>query len=157
MIEPRLFPVAQEQTTSDDYYTPAWLFEKMSITFDLDVCAPPGGVSWVPAARHYTQEDDGLVAPWAGRVWMNPPFSKPSPWIARFREHRNGVCIFPHSAGKWVTGLWNVADGWIVVPPPVAFVKEGVSGGIPMPVSMAAFGDECVNALRRIASVRALA
>jgi hypothetical protein len=28
----------------------------------------------VPAARHYTAQDNGLVQPWQGRVYLNPPF-----------------------------------------------------------------------------------
>src|SRR5690606_35780948 len=52
---------------SDDYYTPAWLFDALGLTFDLDVASPPGGVEWVPAARFYTVEDDGLSQPWTGR------------------------------------------------------------------------------------------
>lgn len=51
---PRLFPVQQDGLTSDDYYTPRWLFDRMGITFDLDVCAPPGGVPWIPATRATT-------------------------------------------------------------------------------------------------------
>jgi hypothetical protein len=154
---PRLFPVTQEQFTSDDYYTPRWVFEYMDIRFDLDVCAPPGGIPWIPADHYYTQADDGLLAPWHGRVWMNPPFSRPKPWAERFREHRHGVAIFPHSMGQWVTRLWAEADGWIVVPPPITFIKEGVTGPIPIPVSMAAYGDECVEAISRIGVVRRIA
>ena len=41
---PPLFELGQTQLTSDDYYTPAWVFERMDINFDIDVCAPPGGV-----------------------------------------------------------------------------------------------------------------
>lgn len=71
-MQPRLFPVQQEQLTSDDYYTPAWVFERMGIEFDLDVCAPPGGIPWIPAKRYYTQADDGLVAPWGGASLDEP-------------------------------------------------------------------------------------
>lgn len=28
----------------------------------------------MPAARHYTAQDNGLVQPWSGRVYLNPPF-----------------------------------------------------------------------------------
>ena len=51
MSQDRLFAVQQEQLTSDDYYTPAWVFERMGIEFDLDVAAPPGGIPWIPAKR----------------------------------------------------------------------------------------------------------
>lgn len=38
-VQPPLFGVAQERETKDDYYTPAFIFERMGITFDIDVCA----------------------------------------------------------------------------------------------------------------------
>ena len=108
--QPRLFTVQQEQLTSDDYYTPAWVFERMGIEFDLDVCAPPGGIPWIPAKRYSTQADDGLLQPWEGRVWMNPPWSGTSPWARKFIEHRNGVCLVPHAKSKWHLELWQAAD-----------------------------------------------
>ena len=55
-----LFAYGQDQATSDDYYTPAWVFDRMGLRFDLDVAAPPGGVSWLPADRVLTvAEADG--------------------------------------------------------------------------------------------------
>lgn len=67
-LQPPLFGVQQAERTSDDYYTPAWVFERMGVEFDLDVCAPPGGIPWIPAKRYFTQEDDGLSQPWDGLV-----------------------------------------------------------------------------------------
>ena len=43
MSQAVLFGAEQSELTSDDYYTPAWVFERMGIEFDLDPCAPPGG------------------------------------------------------------------------------------------------------------------
>jgi hypothetical protein len=87
MSQERLFAIKQEQDTSDDHYTPAWIFETLDLTFDLDVAAPPGGIPWIPARRYYTMEDDGLAQPWNGLVWMNPPYSNATPWVNRFLEH----------------------------------------------------------------------
>lgn len=73
----RLFTLPHAATT-DDWYTPAWIFEAMDETFDLDVASPPGGIPWLPCRRYYSLEDDGLAQPWEGFVWCNPPFSAPA-------------------------------------------------------------------------------
>lgn len=154
MSNGRLFAVQQEQLTSDDYYTPAWVFERLGLEFDLDVCSPPGGRPEVPAKRYYTQADDGLTAPWEGRVWMNPPFSSPAPWVRKFMHHQNGVCLVPHSKSKWHIELFANADG-IAAPGDGYF--DFVGGSIFIPTWFAAFGEECVEALRNIGPVRMIA
>lgn len=146
----QLFPTPQEILTSDDYYTPTWVFDTLGITFDLDVAAPPGGVPWIPADRYYTQEDDGLEQPWVGRVWMNPPYSNPTPWVDRFIIHRDGIALIPMAKSAWFFRLWGEADAFAVHGRTVAFV----GGQIFMPVCFAAFGDECVEAISRLGVVR---
>lgn len=150
----RLFPLAQEVLTSDDYYTPHSVFEAMAITFDMDVCAPPGGIAHIPAARYLTQAEDGLATPWEGRVWMNPPFSKPTPWVRKFIAHANGVCLVPHAKSRWHIELMESADGICV---PGAGYFDFIGGSIFMPIWFAAFGDECVEAIGRLGVVRKVA
>lgn len=75
------------KVTSDDCYTPRWVFNAMGLQFDLDVAAPPGGPWHVPAKRYYTAEDDGLSQSWDGLVWCNPPYSNYTPWAERFARH----------------------------------------------------------------------
>lgn len=69
--------------TSDQWATP-WEFvramEAKYGPFDLDPAAQPHTAK---ASRFYTIEDDGLTQPWFGRVWLNPPYSKPGPWCER--------------------------------------------------------------------------
>lgn len=84
--------------TSDDCYTPRWVFDAMGLGFDLDVAAPLGGPWHVPAIRYYTAEDDGLTAPWDGLVWCNPPYSKYRPWAERWATHDRGVLMGMTSA-----------------------------------------------------------
>lgn len=81
------------KTTSDDCYTPRWVFDAMGLHFDLDVASPPGGPWHVPCDRYYTAADDGLVQPWDGLVWCNPPYSNYLPWATRWAYHDQGVLM----------------------------------------------------------------
>jgi hypothetical protein len=65
----------------------------------------------VPALKSYTIEDDGLASDWFGLVWMNPPYSKPTPWADKFIEHGNGIALVPVTRGQWFHRLWTEADG----------------------------------------------
>lgn len=156
-----LFGTEQTIFTSDDYYTPAWVFERMGLTFDLDVASPPGGVPWVPAKRFLTQEDDGLSAPWEGRVWMNPPFSGTAAWISRFIQHGNGVCVVPHSRSRWHAQLWAspavFADPNLNGDSMFQFIRDGKLANVYMPVFFAAFGDACIAAISRLGVTRVAA
>lgn len=153
IVQERLFGLPQTELTSDDYYTPSWVFEAMGLDFDLDVAAPPGGIEWLPARRYFTMEDDGLAQPWSGRVWMNPPYSDVTPWVNRFVDHRHGVCFVPFARSRWLNVLWDEADG-LVVPPNVG--SFAFAGGATMryPIYLAAFGAECVAAIGRLGRVR---
>ena len=95
---------------SDEHYTPAWLFDELGLEFDIDVCAPENGVSWIPAKRYFTESIDCLSQEWVGRVWMNPPFSKPAPFVEKFIQHGNGIALMVVSKSKWFNAIWNAAD-----------------------------------------------
>lgn len=51
----------------DEWLTPPEIIESLG-PFDLDPCAPVNP-PWKMADRHYTIKDNGLMQPWAGRVW----------------------------------------------------------------------------------------
>lgn len=60
--------------------------------FDLDPATPD--LQPYPTAIHrYTKADDGLVKPWFGRVWLNPPYtaSEIGKWLARMADHGHGT------------------------------------------------------------------
>lgn len=138
--------------------TPAWLFDMMGLTFDLDVAAPTEQVSAVPALAAYTVEDDGMALPWFGRVWMNPPYSDTSRWVDRFIEHGHGVALVPHSRSGWHSRLW-ASSAVLVDPnqpggPMFQFVVNGKPTNVYMPVVLAAFGDECIAAVKRVGHFR---
>lgn len=142
-----------DDPTSDDYYTPAWVFEALGLQFDLDVASPPVAPEWIPAARRYTIDDDGLTAPWDGLVWMNPPYSNPGPWVARFLDHGNGVALLPFSNAAWWRNLW-ATDVAIAVHQPASVTFVG--GGIPLPTLFLACGPAAEAALPSVGHVRRL-
>lgn len=140
-----------DYTPSNDYYTPKWLFDGLELRFDLDVCAPEGGTGLVPADKHYSLKEDGLTSPWFGRVWMNPPYSEPKPWIDKFIEHNNGLCLVAISRSKSFKALWDKCDGMVIFTTDLSFVTpEGKLKGIFMPTALMALGVENVAALHRL-------
>ena len=62
-LQNKLFALPQTQFTSDDHYTPKFVFDRLNLNFDLDVAAPPNGPPFVPCKNYLTQLDDGLSAP----------------------------------------------------------------------------------------------
>jgi hypothetical protein len=88
----RLFAV-DHVLDSDAWYTPAWVFEGLGVTFDLDVASPEHGLPWLPAKAYYTAAEDGLLQPWHGLVWCNPPYSDPGPWCHRWAKHSDGCLL----------------------------------------------------------------
>ena len=155
MSQISMFNVQQAEFTSDDYYTPAYIFEKMDLSFDLDVASPPGGIDYIPAAQFFSQVDDGLSKEWSGRVWMNPPFSNVKIWIAKFIQHGNGVALITMSKSKWFESVWNSDIAIVALPPSLKFFTPvGSMETIFMPVVMIAIGDDNVKAISKLGRVR---
>jgi phage N-6-adenine-methyltransferase len=53
---------------------------------DLDPATNPAAQERIRARLHYTLTDDGLSKRWSGRVWLNPPYSDPAPWVELLLE-----------------------------------------------------------------------
>lgn len=121
---------------SNEWYTPAYIFEAIGLRFDLDVAAPLAGPRHVPAWNWYHRIDDGLNRRWYGLVWMNPPFGHQRhkmAWLQRFFEHGNGIALVPdRSSAPWFQEFAPCADAICWVSPKVKFEKpDGSLGGSP--------------------------
>lgn len=85
-------------------------------TIDLDPCSTWGANAIIKAAKYYDKEKNGLLFPWHGKVFLNPPYSRGNLdiWPERLKnQYENGICIeaillVPNSTDtKWFQSLLN--------------------------------------------------
>ncbi len=136
----------------DERYTPAWVFEGLGLTFNMDPASPGHGCGdCVPASYKFTKADDGLSIDWRGLVWLNPPYSNASVWARKFIDHGNGVFLGPIANAAWVHEMLSTADVlWLCRD--FAFTHPTHKGKRPsMPLFFASFGEIATAGLRRLA------
>ena len=138
--------------TSDDYYTPRWIFDAAGIVFDMDVAAPVDPARRIcPAMRYLTPVEDGLTLPWEGLVWMNPPYSNTKPWAARFAEHGHGIALLPvFKRAGWLSVLLPHADALALIS--VDFIApNGMKRELPNAMILIGCGQTAVQSVGRVA------
>lgn len=144
---------------SDEWYTPAYIFEALGEHFDLDVAAPPGGPRHVPCMVWYSEK--ALDLPWFGFVWMNPPFGHQSTkrrWLRKFFDHGNGIALVPdRTSAPWWQEFSPLADCVLFVAPKIKFERpDGSVGEQPgTGTCLLAAGQRGVAALRRATALGA--
>jgi phage N-6-adenine-methyltransferase len=150
MSQERLFTIQQSGTSTDDYYTPKWIFDALGVHFDLDVCCPPSGPQYTPCAAYYTQKDDGLASDWFGNVWMNPPYSAPKLWVRKFINHAHGIALLPFAKSSWCKELFE-SDAALAYMLDVQFwhPSKNIKASAPFSLGFWAFGHDNVKALER--------
>lgn len=80
---------------SDGWYTPPKyiaLARQVLGEIDLDPASCAAAQAVVQALKFYTEHENGLMQPWYGRMWINPPYSAPTPWVRRaIAEYQAGT------------------------------------------------------------------
>lgn len=79
----------QPNYDGDSWSTPDDIIEaarEVLGAIDLDPATNPSAQERIQASRHFTKDDDGLSKRWSGRVWLNPPYSDPAPWVGLLLE-----------------------------------------------------------------------
>jgi hypothetical protein len=147
-----LFTVPVQGRETDERYTPPWVFDGLGLTFDTDPASPVAGGDFVPAARKFTRDDNGLAQPWHGLVWLNPPFSGATAWADRFREHANGVFLGPIANARWWVDLARTAH-LIWLCRDMRFIHPDHAGKrSSMPLAFVAYCVDAAAGLRRLAT-----
>ena len=78
-----------------EHYTPAEIIDAAIACMggiDLDPCSNSHETPNVPAATHYTRDDNGLAQVWRGCVYMNPPYGyEIDDWVSKLvDQYENG-------------------------------------------------------------------
>ena len=145
----RLFE-SEWEPDNDTWFTPPFIFEALDLEFDLDPATPPGGVPWIPARKIYTEFDDGLLQPWQGLVWLNPPYSNPAPWIETLYHHGHGVALLPGDTSTgWFHRWVATADALCFIKDRLRFVREdrGLETSARFPSVLVGYGAEAAEAV----------
>jgi len=77
---------------------------------DLDPATDVDAQARIQASKYHTIEDDGLVQDWAGRVWLNPPYTP----IEKLRAFaRKAMDELGHGAVTQLIFMTNTECTWV--------------------------------------------
>lgn len=140
---------------SNEWYTPAAIFHALECAFDMDVAAPRGIKTHVPADTFIVA--GSLTEEWKGFIWMNPPFGGRNglvPWLDKFFAHGNGIALTPdRTSAPWWQDAADKADAILFINGKVKFERPDRSVGKSPSngTTLFAVGDEGTEALERAA------
>lgn len=136
---------AYDSSGECEWYAPESVYQpilnRLSMTeFDLDPCSPRLDGP-IPVKTCYTAVKNGLLRPWQGVVWCNPPYGgrAMAAWCDKaIQGARNGarVIILAHvrTDTKWFHGLMEAGGRPEFIKGRVAFERpDGTSESAPFP------------------------
>ncbi len=135
----------------DEWLTPPEIVRALG-AFDLDPCSPRNR-PWPTAQNHISLPDNGLLVPWVGRVWCNPPYGdQTGRWLAKCKGHGNAVALtFARTETRMFhEHVWNAADAVFFFRGRLTFFHVNGQPGeaSPAPSCLIAFGRNNVEAIR---------
>lgn len=137
-------PHVAQNTGESEWYTP---FEYIACAhsvmgrIDLDPASSEIANKTVRAEKIYTSKDDGLSKFWAGKVWMNPPYSAElvRRFISKFAKHVNDkdiiegmVLVNNATETQWFSELVSVSNAVLFPSGRVKFLDPSGKPGAPL-------------------------
>ncbi|MCY1055405.1 DNA N-6-adenine-methyltransferase [Nannocystis sp. SCPEA4] len=120
--------MASTSSDSDRYFTPAELLDLVAATWpngiDLDPCWDPESLVQAKQVYDVRAGQDGLILPWAGKIFVNPPYSSTSSWIIKAAQHAAAggevLALVQASVGSsyWARYVWPWASVCCLSPRP---------------------------------------
>lgn len=139
LLGPAFF--APRRVTGDDYYTDKALLESVRAALggqiDLDPASHPVANMVVKANRFYGKTENGLVQPWYGTIWLNPPFDQWPDFAEKIVQelqhgairHMLALVALPALSTQYLTKVLSVCDLLILLRGRESFWGPLVDGG----------------------------
>ena len=133
-------PHVANNSGNNEWYTPKEYIEaarKVMGTIDLDPASCEIANKIVQAKTFYTAEDNGLLKPWFGNVWLNPPYS--ADLIGKFaekaaqEEYKQAIILVNNATETvWFNTLIQVASAVVFPSSRVKFYMPDGKTGAPL-------------------------
>lgn len=128
--------------TNDHLETPDYIWKALG-PFDLDPCAGPdtniGKLNY-----RISCGENGLLLPWKGFVFCNPPFSEKQLWIDKMIEYGNGILLLPErGSAPWFGPVAKAAGKYFVTGKKINFIGGPSSNNVGSVLFL--FGCEAIN------------
>jgi phage N-6-adenine-methyltransferase len=133
-----------QNTGESEWYTPIEYIacaKAVMGRIDLDPASSEIANKVVGASKIYTAKDDGLSKFWAGKVWMNPPYSAElvRQFISKFVEHvssgdiTEGIVLVNNATEtQWFADLVSVSSAVLFPTGRVKFLDPKGNPGAPL-------------------------
>lgn len=109
------------QKGNDEYATPSWIKEGMFAGW-FDPCPQTKGLV----------NFDGLTSDWMDKTFVNPPYSKPMPWVEKaIAENKKGktiaLLVKHDSSTKWYDKLHEAGAHFLLINERLHFNNGGAA------------------------------